>query len=142
MVFRFVWYRLGLFLYRASSFFLSLSASFLFALFMIVEMALWHRAGMSSMLGGSVSWSIVEICDGVCVVFFRSGSGVGLCVCCVVGFVLELRRLASLCIFVRLLSCMLSEWVRGVCIFSGSGVGLVCAIGQFFVLVRGMCLAC
>ncbi len=77
-----------------------------------------------------MSWSIVEICDGVCVVFFRSSSGVDLCVCRVVGFVLELRRLASLCIFVRRLSCMLSEWVRGVCIFSGSGVGLVCAIGQ------------
>ena len=79
-----------------------------------------------------MSWRIVEICDGVCVVFFRSGSGVGLCVCYVVGSFLELRRLASLRSFVRRLSCLLSEWVSGVCIFSGSGVGLVCAIGQFF----------
>ncbi len=52
MVLRWVWYRLGLCLYRASSFFLSLSLSFLFALFMIVEIALWHREDMSSLLGG------------------------------------------------------------------------------------------
>ena len=60
IVFRFVWYRLGLFLYKASSFFLSFSTSFLFAFCMIVQIAFWHRAGMSSMLGVSVSWSIVE----------------------------------------------------------------------------------
>ncbi len=50
--FRLVWYRLGLCLYRASSFFLSLSISFLFALFMIAEIALWHKEGMSYLLGG------------------------------------------------------------------------------------------
>ena len=99
---------------------------------MIVEIALWHKEGMSSLLGGGVSWRIVEIRDDVCVVFLRSGSEVGLCVCCVVGSVLELRRLASLRSFVRRLTCLSSEWVREVCIFLGSGVGLVCAIGQFF----------
>ncbi len=54
-VLRFAWYRFGLFLYRVSSFFLSLSVSFRFALLMIDEMALWHREGMSSMFGGSSS---------------------------------------------------------------------------------------
>ncbi len=68
MVFRLAWYRFGLFLHMSSSFFLSFSMSFRFALLMIVEMALWHRAGMSSMLGGSVSWSIVETWVGVWVV--------------------------------------------------------------------------
>ncbi len=65
-------------------------------------------------------------------VVFGSGSGVGLRVCYVVGSFLELRRLASLRSFVRRLSCLLSEWMSGVCIFSGSGVELVCAIGQIF----------
>ncbi len=48
----------GVFLYKVSSFFLSLSVSFLFALLMIDEMALWHREGMSSMFGGSLSFRI------------------------------------------------------------------------------------
>ena len=68
----------------------------------------------------------------MCVVFFRFGSGVGLCVCCVIGSVLVLRRLASLRSLVSLFSCLLSECVRGVCSFSGTGFGFVCAIGQFF----------
>ena len=68
-VFRLAWYRLGLFLYMTSSFFLSLSMSFRFALLMIIEMALWHREGMSAMLGGSVSWRMVETWVGVCVLF-------------------------------------------------------------------------
>ena len=41
-------------------------------------------------------------------------------------------RFASLRSFVRRFSCLLSELVRGVCIFSCSGGGLVCAIGQVF----------
>ncbi len=116
--------------------------SFMLALLMIIEIALWHREGMSYMLGGSASWRIVEACVDVLVVcFMRSGSGVGLCVGCVVGSLLVLRRLAALRSFVGRLSCLLSAWVRGVCIFSGFGVGHVCAIGQFFLRVRGMCLA-
>ena len=59
-VFRLVWYLLGLFLYMVSSFFLSFSMSFRFALVMIAEMALWHRDGMSFMLGGSVSLRMLE----------------------------------------------------------------------------------
>ena len=80
-VLRFAWYSFGFFLYKVSSFFLSLSVSFLFALLMIDEMALWHREGMSSMLGGSVSWRIVETWVGVWVVsFFRPWSGDCVCV--------------------------------------------------------------
>jgi hypothetical protein len=69
VVFRLAWYRLGLCLYKASSFFLRLSMSFLFDLLIIVEIVLWHREDMSSMLGGSVSRRIVETCVGVCVLF-------------------------------------------------------------------------
>ncbi len=56
------------------------------------------------------------------------------CVFCgsVVCSLLVLSRIASLRSFARHLSCLLSELERGVCILSGSGVGLVCAIGQFF----------
>ncbi len=68
MVFRLAWYRFGLFLHMASSLFLRLSMSFRFALLMIIEMALWHRDGMSAMLGGSVSWRMVETWVGVYVV--------------------------------------------------------------------------
>ncbi len=49
--------------------------SFLFALLMIVEIALWHKEGMSSMLCGSVSWRIFEICVGVWVVSLGLGRG-------------------------------------------------------------------
>ncbi len=109
MVFRLLWYRFGLFLYMSSSFFLSLSMSFLFALLMIVEIALWHNAGMSSMLGGSLSWSIVEawVCVwGVSWLGPRFGwvCGVG-----VVVLLLVTRRLASFRSFVSRLSCLLSE---------------------------------
>ncbi len=123
-------YRFGLFLYMVSSFFLSLSMSFRFALLMIVEMALWHSEGMSSVLGGSGSWRIDETWVGVWVVsFFVSGSGGLLWEGCVVGSFLLFRRLASLRSFVRRLSCLLSELVRGVCSFSGFGGGPVCVIG-------------
>ncbi len=67
-VFRFAWYRFGLFLYRASSFFLSLSMSFRFALLMIDEMSLWHREGITSMFGGLRSRRIVVAWVGVGVV--------------------------------------------------------------------------
>ncbi len=77
--------------------------------FMIVEMALWHREGMSSMLGGSVRWRVVVTWVGVCVVsFLRPVSGGRLCDC-VVGSLLVMRQLAALRSFVRRLSCLLSE---------------------------------
>ncbi len=88
---------------------------------------------MSSMLGGSVSWRMFEIWVGVWVVsFLGPGSGGLFCAGCVVGSLVVLRRLASLRSFVRRLSCLLSELVRGVCIFSVSGLGPGCAIGQIF----------
>ena len=52
--------------------------SFRFALLMIIEIALWHREGMSSILGGSVSWSMLETWVGA---WFISvlGQGSGCC---------------------------------------------------------------
>ncbi len=77
---------------------------------MIVEIALWHREGISSMLGGSVSWRIVGTWVGVWVVsFLRPGSGGCLCGGCVVVSLLVLQRVASLRSFVRRLSCLLSK---------------------------------
>ncbi len=59
------------------------------ALFMMVEMALWHREGMSSVFGGSVSWSILEIWAGVWVVSVLGHvSGCCLWGVCVVEFLL------------------------------------------------------
>ena len=132
IVFRLLWYLFGLFLYVSSSFFLSLAMSFWFALLMIVEIALWHNAGMSSMLGGSVSCRIAVARVGGCVVSCEGLSSGWLCVCCVLVLVLVTRRFASFRSFVRRFSCLLSEFVKGVCIFSCSGGGMVCAIGQVF----------
>ncbi len=98
MVLRSAWYRFGLFLYNVSSFFLSLSASFLFALLMIDEMALWHREGMSSMFGGSLSLGLMwpeSVCgmrvllDGVGRVFVRGVCGICLFVDDTIGGVAE-----------------------------------------------------
>ncbi len=84
--------------------------SFRFALLMIVEMALWHRKGMSSMLGGSVSWRIVETCVAAWdFSLLRFGSGGCVCGGCIVGSLLVMRRFASLRSFVRRLRCLLSE---------------------------------
>ena len=55
-----------------------------------------------------------------------------MCVGCVVVLFLVMRLLASFRSFVIRLSCLLSEWVRGVCILSGVGGVLVCAIGHVF----------
>ena len=133
IVFRLLWYLFGLFLYIASSCFLSFSVSFRFALLMIVEIALWHKEGMSSMLG--VSWSLRMVV--ACVVgwgfsFLRSVSVGWVSVVCVFVLILVMMLLASFLSFVRRLSCLLSEWVRGVCIFSVVGGVLVCAIGHVF----------
>ena len=133
MVLRLAWYLLGLFLYRASSFFLSLSISFRLALLMIVEIALWHRVGMSSMFGVSGSWRMVVACVVVWGLAFVWSLAKGwVCVVCVVVLSLVIWLLASFLSFVRRLSCLLSELVRGVCSLSGVVVGPVCAIGQVF----------
>ena len=132
-VFKLIWYLLGLFLYMVSSFFLSLSTSFRFALLMINEMALWHREGMSFMLGGSVSWRMLE--TWVCVwvsSWLDTGSWICLCGGCVAGSLLVVWRLASFRSFVRRLSCLLFELDRGVCIFSVSWCSPGCAMGQVF----------
>ena len=133
MVFRFAWYLFGLFLYRVSSFFLSLATSFWLALLMIVEMALWHREGMSSMFGVSGSWRMVVACVVVWGLAFVWSLAEGwVCVVCVVVLSLVIWLLASFRSFVRRLSCLLSEWVRGVCIFSVVGGVLVGVIGHVF----------
>ena len=76
---------------------------------------------------------MVDTCVGVWdFSFLRSGSVDCVCVGCVVGSLLMMRRLASFLSFASRLSCLLSEWVRGVCSFSGAGGVLVCAIGQIF----------
>ena len=55
--------------------------SFRLALLMIVEMALWHREGMSSMFGVSGSWRMVVAC--VVLVFEVYVGGLGVCwLCC------------------------------------------------------------
>ncbi len=80
------------------------------ALLMIDEMALWHREGMSSMLGGSVSCRMFETWVGVWdISFLGLGSGGRLCGGCVFGSLLAWRRLASLRSFVRRLSYLLSK---------------------------------
>ena len=110
MVLRLAWYRFGLFLYRASSFFLSLSISFRLALLMIVEMALWHREGVSSMFGVSGSWRMVVACVVVWGFSFLRSVSVGwVCVGCVGDLFLVMRLLASFRSCVRRLSCLLSE---------------------------------
>ncbi len=117
--------------------------SFLFAVLIIVEIAVWHREGMSSMLGVSVSWRIFETCVGVWVVFcLISRSGGCLCGCCVVCSFFVLRRFVSLRSLVRRLSCLLSECVRGGVIFRVHVFCLFVPLTNLFVLVRGMCLAC
>ncbi len=88
---------------------------------------------MSSMFGGSLSFRIIVAWVGVWIVSCCwSGSGGFLCVGCVVGVLLWLSRLAVLRSFVSLLNFLLSEFVRGVCSFSGSGGVPSIAIGQFF----------
>jgi hypothetical protein len=77
-VLRLLWQRLGLFLYRRSSFFRRESASLRLALFMIMAMALLHKDGMSSRLGGSGSCRTSLACVRVCLVCW--GSVCGWCV--------------------------------------------------------------
>ncbi len=70
---------------------------------MIVEMALWHREGMSSMLGVSGSWRMVVACVvGWGFSFLRYVSVCWVCVGFVVVLFLVMRLLASFLSFVRL----------------------------------------
>ena len=59
---------MGLFLYSWSSFLRKELASLRLALFMILVIALWQRAGISSSYGGSASCSTSVACVRVCVV--------------------------------------------------------------------------
>ena len=68
-------------------------------------------------------------------------SGGLLCEGGVVGSRLVLRRMASLRSLVRRLSCLLSEFVRGLCIFRVPALGLVVPLARFSVLVHGMRVA-
>ncbi len=89
--------------------------SFRFDLIMMVAIALWHRAGMSSSFGVSVRFRTFVARDGVGLLSgCRLGSGG-------VGDVGRFRygvlcsfRLAELRSFVRRLSCLLSALERGV----------------------------
>ena len=88
---------------------------------------------MSSMFGGSLSFRILVAFVGVWVFSSCwSGSGWFLCVGSVVGVLLWISLLAALRSFVSLLSCLLYEFVRGVCSFSGSdgGPGVAKLFGQ------------
>ena len=86
------------------------------------------------MFGGSLSFRIdvawVGVWDVLCC---WTESGEFLCAGCLVCTFLWMIRLAVLRSFVSLLSCLLSEFVRGVCSFSGSGGGPGVAIGQIFL---------
>ena len=88
------------------------------------------------MFGVSGSWRMVLACDiGWGFSFVGSVSVGWVFVGCVVVLFLVMRFLASFRSFVRRLSCLLSEWVRGVCIFSGVRGVLVCAIGHVFCAI-------
>ena len=80
-----------------------------FAVFMIVDMALLHKAGMSSSFGESKSCSISLACVWVCLVCWGSVVG-GLLV---VG--LWSIRLAMLLSCVMRFSCFVSDFVMGRC---------------------------
>ncbi len=80
------------------------------------------------MFQGVGGWLWLVLLVGV----FRSVLVGCVCVGCVIGLVLVMLLLASFRSFVRRLSCLLSELVRGVCIFSVVGGVLVCAIGHVF----------
>ena len=71
-VLRLLWYRFGLFLYSWSSFLRRKSSSLRMALLIDVAMALLHRAGISSSLGGSGSCSTSLACVCVCLVCWGS----------------------------------------------------------------------
>ena len=79
------------------------------ALFMIVAMALLHKAGMSSGLGKSESWSTLLACVWVFLVCW--GSVVG----CLLVFRMESIRLAVLLSRVMRFSCLISYFVMEGC---------------------------
>ena len=94
-------------LYIWSSFFRRESASLRFALFMITDMALWRRDGISSSSGGSGSCSISVACVRVCVVRVESFV-IGVSV-----FFLGSKLLAVFLSRVMRFSCLVSDFVMG-----------------------------
>ncbi len=94
-------------MYSLSSFLRSEVVSLLLALVMMEAMALWQREGMSSILGGSVSWRISVAVDSVFV--RRCGSVVGGGACVDFGSMLWLVFLS----LVIRLSCRVSDFVMG-----------------------------
>ena len=110
-VLRLLWYRLGLVLYNWSSFLRRELASLRLALFRIVDIALWQRAGISPSCGGSVRWSISVACVRVCV---ERGVSTAFGVS---AFGLGRRFLAMFRSFEMRLSCLVSDLVMGGCNF-------------------------
>jgi len=76
-VFRLWWYRLGLFLYNASAFFLIESMSFLLALLRILVMAMLQSVGTSGIAGGLSSLRTSEAIIGRVVSTVGGVVGVG-----------------------------------------------------------------
>ena len=97
------------------------SASLRFALSMNTTMALWHRAGISSISGGSGSCRISLACVRVCVVLL------GLVVIGVTVFGFGSMLFAVFLSLVMRLSCLVSDFVRGGCssVFVSLGGGWV-----------------
>ena len=94
------------------------------ALFMITAMALWHRAGMSSSLGGSGSFRTSLACVRVCMVCAE------LVVVGVSVFGLGSMLLAVFLSRVMRLSCLVSDFVMGGCSFVFVSFGGGWVIGQ------------
>ena len=98
-------------MYCWSSFFRSESASLRLALLMITAMALWHRAEISYIFGGSGSCRTSLACVRVCVVCVES------VVASVSVFGLGNMILAVFMSRVIRFSCLVSDFVMGGCSF-------------------------
>ena len=108
-VLRLLWYRCGLFLYSWSSFLRRESSSLWSALFIIVAMALLHRAGITSSLGGFGSCSTSLACVWVRLVCW------GLVVVGVLVLGLGSMLLAVFLSCVMRFSCLVSDFMMGRC---------------------------
>ena len=98
-------------MYSWSSFYLRESASLWFALFIMAAMVLWQRAGISSSSGGLGSCWTSLACVRVCVVLW------GLVAFGVSVFGLGSMFFAVFLSLVMRLSCLVSDFVMGVCSF-------------------------
>ena len=95
-----------------------------FALFTIIAMALWHRAGISTSSGGSGSCRTSLAWVRVCVVHL------GLVVSGVSVFGLGNMRFVVFLSLVMHLSCLVSDFVMGGCSFVFVSIGGGWVIGQ------------